>query len=69
MARLDRALANPKWQNLYKNALVLHESFGASDHKPLIIRQDWKHPRIKRGFKLEIKWNNEEGCKELIRKT
>lgn len=43
-ARLDRALANPRWLNLYPRDLVYHLPSVGSDHKPILLRTTpcWK---------------------------
>lgn len=54
--RLDRAVANKEWLDMFSASTVLHKFSHASDHMPLILQTGMDnsfHSRIARGFKFE----------------
>jgi hypothetical protein len=54
--RLDRALANEAWSNLFPNAILENLSAPASDHYPiLLVRQPGSRGR---GFQSKFKFEN-----------
>lgn len=65
--RINRALINGHWQNLWPNSTVTHETVMGSDHCPLIIQSDLDDFRGKKVFRFEAFWAKEEKCKELVR--
>jgi len=66
--RLDRALANNLWFNLFPNAYVEMLVAPASDHYPILLQRTPK-PRPhyhQRNFRYENAWHLEPGFKELV---
>ncbi|GKV02210.1 hypothetical protein SLEP1_g14669 [Rubroshorea leprosula] len=64
--RLDRALANSAWQNLFPSTQVLHELRLGSDHCPLVLSTDAiPKPKGKR-FRYEMQWELQDGFTEVI---
>ncbi|CAM8886400.1 unnamed protein product [Rhodiola kirilowii] len=67
-ARLDRALANPGWRNLFPDAEIWHGVTGVSDHAPLLIKGT-----VRRGgrrlnfFRFEPMWLKHEGYRDAVR--
>jgi len=66
--RLDRALANNLWFNLYPEALVETLMAPASDHYPILIhcRPMPRSHHNKRHFRYENAWHLEPGFKEMV---
>jgi hypothetical protein len=67
--RLDRAVADPEWCNIFPRVSVLVLAARTSDHSPLIVSS---HARIigrvpyKRSFKFEVWWEKDAECAEVI---
>lgn len=68
--RLDRAVANPEWQEMFPNVRVINGDPRHSDHRPVLIdtgpverRRVGGHA----GFRFEAAWVEEEGCKEVVK--
>ncbi|CAM8972072.1 unnamed protein product [Rhodiola kirilowii] len=51
-ARLDRALANQDWRNLFPAAEVIYEISGMSDHSPIVIK--WEGDKRMKKLKLSV---------------
>lgn len=66
--RLDRAMANVDWHNLFPLAQVVHELRVASNHCPVVIHSRIPLNRVPYSFKFESKWTTHPECKELITK-
>jgi hypothetical protein len=67
--RLDRAIANISWIQLYKKVGVHILAARTSDHKPLLISFTNKEERVRqvtRGSKFEAKWLVDEESCEVI---
>ncbi|CAN6675688.1 unnamed protein product [Malus baccata var. baccata] len=65
--RIDRALINGLWQELWPNSLVTHGTVMGSDHCPLIIQSDSESMRGRRAFKFEAFWAKENDCDQVVR--
>ena len=66
--RLDRALANNLWFNIFPNATIETLVAPASDHYPILVNVA-PTPRLqvhKRHFRCENAWHLEPGFKELV---
>lgn len=67
--RLDQALANPEWQQLWKFLSVFHRSRFESDHSPISIlcslkaRKKRKKTRL---YRFEELWLQDEDCEEVV---
>ena len=66
--RLDRALANNAWFNLFPNALLENLVAPASDHYPILLHHCYV-PRVPlscRKFKYENMWQLELGFHDMV---
>ncbi|KAB2614065.1 hypothetical protein D8674_036381 [Pyrus ussuriensis x Pyrus communis] len=66
--RLDRVMANEKWQQLWPNSHVMHETVLASDHCPVILISNIEGQKRRKMFRFEAYWVSEEECKILVEK-
>jgi len=66
--RLDRALGNNLWFNMFPNAIVETLVAPASDHYPILVNvAPIPRPHVhKRHFRYENAWQLEPGFKELV---
>jgi hypothetical protein len=68
--RLDKAVANSKWCDIYRETEVFILTARASDHNPLLINFE-KEIHLcgggNRGFKFEDRWWLDEDCGNIIR--
>jgi hypothetical protein len=67
--RLDRAVANISWIQLYKKVEVRILAARTSDHKPLLIsftNMEEKGRQFQGGGKFEVKWLADEESREII---
>ncbi|KAG7584349.1 Ribonuclease H-like superfamily [Arabidopsis suecica] len=64
--RLDRALANEEWHELFCNSYVEYLQMVASDHSPVVATIADKIPRGKRCFRFDKRWIRKEGLLEAI---
>ncbi|XP_068339108.1 uncharacterized protein [Pyrus communis] len=65
--RLDRVLANERWQECWPNSHVVHGMDLASDHCPIILNSSIVGPKGRKLFRFEAYWAMEEECKELVK--
>ncbi|CAN6691397.1 unnamed protein product [Malus baccata var. baccata] len=65
--RIDRALINGLWQDLWPNSLVTHKTVLGSDYCPFIIQSDSESMRGRRAFKFEAFWAKENDCDQVVR--
>ncbi|KAB2616581.1 hypothetical protein D8674_023169 [Pyrus ussuriensis x Pyrus communis] len=65
--RLDRVLANERWQECWPNSHVVHGMDLASDHCPIILNSSLEGPKGRNLFRFEAYWAMEEECKELVK--
>ncbi|XP_074290822.1 uncharacterized protein LOC141617528 [Silene latifolia] len=67
-ARLDRALCNSDWSELFEDALVRHIPALAFDHCPLLISPNGFAPlaAVNRPFRFQACWLTHEKFKEFI---
>jgi len=64
--RLDRALANEDWHDLFSNSFIEYLQMVASDHAPVIATIADKKPRGKQKFWFDKRWIGKEGLLEAI---
>ncbi|GLT96412.1 hypothetical protein SLE2022_140340 [Rubroshorea leprosula] len=64
--RLDRALMNDTWHQLYPNAQLFHCTRMGSNHCPLMLCQQAIPKKYKRRFRFELKWQLHDGYPEVI---
>ncbi|CAL1387047.1 unnamed protein product [Linum trigynum] len=70
--RLDRAVANGKWMDMFQNAMVLHLEGVVSDHLPILIDPiGEKEEEIRWGkcFRFESFWAKDEESMEVIKEA
>ncbi|KAM2626797.1 hypothetical protein TB2_000341 [Malus domestica] len=65
--RIDRALINGLWQDLWPESLVTHGTVMGSDHCPLILKTNSESMRGRRVFKFEAFWAKENECDQVVR--
>jgi hypothetical protein len=68
LKRLDRAVANTGWINLFKKLDVHILAGRTSDHKPLLVAftnmEEFR--QVQRGAKFEAKWLMDEEAHDII---
>ncbi|XP_010506884.1 PREDICTED: uncharacterized protein LOC104783422 [Camelina sativa] len=64
--RLDRALGNEDWHDLFPDTVLEYLPMIASDHKPVVVNIGAKRPRGKRRFMFDPRWIGKEGLMEAI---
>ena len=67
--RLDRALANSSWSDLFPNGRSQYLQFESSDHRPIISTFDSKRKKPQRLFRYGRRLRDNEEIKEIINKT
>jgi hypothetical protein len=58
--KLDRALANTRWCELFPRALVKHFPPFSSDHAPIVLYTDGELTGLPKPFKFEEIWTRDE---------
>ncbi|CAN0837158.1 LINE-1 retrotransposable element ORF2 protein [Linum grandiflorum] len=67
LQRLDRALCNIAWKEVYPKAFVAHKSRTESDHSPIILLAEPENQsRRRRRFYFEIGWIGADGYNETV---
>jgi hypothetical protein len=68
--RLDRAVANPAWHNLFPKVVSATELAIFSDHLPIIIWPNGCNNGRRRGsgFRFEAGWATNSDCRAIIKK-
>ncbi|XP_010480814.1 PREDICTED: uncharacterized protein LOC104759601 [Camelina sativa] len=64
--RLDRALANEEWHDMFKDSFTEYLTMIASDHKPIIAVIEDKVHRGRSGFRFDRRWLDKEGFYDVI---
>ncbi|GLT58542.1 hypothetical protein SLA2020_314270 [Shorea laevis] len=64
--RLDRALINDAWSQLFPNAELFHCTRIGSDHCPLLLSLKAIPTFPKRQFRYELKWQLQEGYEAAL---
>lgn len=59
-------MATDDWLHVFEDALVEHENFNSSDHRPLIIHLKNWHRRKHPPFRFKGKWQRDSECRNLI---
>lgn len=70
--RLDRAVANIEWQEMFPNVKIINGDPRHSDHRPLVIDTGPEEVRRRGGtttYRFEAAWTEEEECKEVVKKA
>ncbi|GAA0173032.1 hypothetical protein LIER_26733 [Lithospermum erythrorhizon] len=58
--RLDRAVANVTWIDLFSSSKVSHLARTHSDHSPILVELSSDHLRNKSSFKFQNMWTTHE---------
>lgn len=66
--RLDRAMANSSWSDLFPNGRAHYLKFEASDHRPLVSTFDSKKKKSSRIFRYDRRLRDNEEISTLISK-
>ncbi|XP_010423683.1 PREDICTED: uncharacterized protein LOC104708756 [Camelina sativa] len=64
--RLDRALGNDDWHDLFPDTVTEYLPMIASDHKPLVVNIGAKRPRGNRSFMFDRRWIGKAGLMDAI---
>lgn len=67
--RLDRALANDAWNNLFKNTVVQHLNYYKSDHRPILMSIEEEQVQERSGpslLRFEARWLKEKDFAEIV---
>lgn len=66
--RLDRALADNSWRDIYSNSQVVHLTSSCSDHCPILLKfaADSRQSNRKKCLHYEICWEREPASTEVI---
>ncbi|KAL9683803.1 hypothetical protein QQ045_021229 [Rhodiola kirilowii] len=64
-SKLDRAMCNLAWFDVFRNCLVVFQPPGFSDHSPVVVSCGFK-PRIRRSFKYNNFWELMDDYKEKV---
>ncbi|XP_073362640.1 uncharacterized protein [Aegilops tauschii subsp. strangulata] len=70
--RLDRAVANNSWRDLFTHAKVEHLVAPSSDHLPILLRCSREEPRQEHGRRCrqyEVMWERDPTLPEVIMNT
>lgn len=72
--RLDRAMCNGEWRQMFPEARVINGDPRHSDHRPVIIHtcvDEEEQPlgRVQRSFRFEVAWLEEERCREIVKEV
>ncbi|KAH7857525.1 hypothetical protein Vadar_013640 [Vaccinium darrowii] len=63
--RLNRAVANVEWRELFPFAVVFNEVMVGSDHSPIALDTNPKLAKPRKVFRFESFWTTEEECGEI----
>lgn len=65
--RLDRALVNQEFMNLFQNAKLINLEVSTSDHSPILLETQEAHKvECKKPFRFENAWLREPLCYQLV---
>lgn len=64
--RLDRALGNNEWHNLFPCSFVEYLAMIGSDHRPIVATIDDKVLKFRRQFRFDKRWIGENGLMDSI---
>ncbi|XP_042987458.1 uncharacterized protein LOC122315551 [Carya illinoinensis] len=70
--RLDRAVANLRWKEMFKEAWVEVLVARCSDHRSLLLSMNQEPAKVWRGkrlFRYEAKWSLMDDCEEVIKRA
>ncbi|XP_010424607.1 PREDICTED: uncharacterized protein LOC104709741 [Camelina sativa] len=64
--RLDRALGNEDWHDLFPDTVTEYLPMIASDHKPIVVNIGAKRSRGKRSYMFDCRWIGKAGLMDVI---
>ena len=64
--RLDRALVNTRWTEIFPRALLKHFPSNSSDHIPIVLFTEGEEGSRPRPFKFEEIWTREEASNLVV---
>ena len=64
--RLDRGVATTDWLDKYLAAQVKVLECGSSDHKPLLIHPNRVPTKLKKPWRFEQVWLEDDGCHDTV---
>ena len=64
--RLDRALGNNDWHNLFPYSFVEYLRMVGSDHRPIVATIDDKVIKFRKSFRFDKRWVGQEGLMDSI---
>lgn len=64
--RLDRAIVNPQWRVKFPNGTLLHLPPGGSDHCPILVRYEDRHPPKISRFIFDSRWASKDACDRIV---
>lgn len=69
--RLDRALGNIDWLNIFSMETLYHLSSSTSNHSPLFLhfKNRPSRRRKRKLFRFESMWLNDTRCKEVVKEA
>ncbi|XP_075665642.1 uncharacterized protein LOC142635351 [Castanea sativa] len=69
--RLDRAMATPRWINIFPKAKLFHLTSSVSDHSPLALQmvQKQRNKKARKTFRFEAMWLRYQRCEEVVKKA
>lgn len=65
--RLDRALGNEDWHQVFSHTDVEYLLRWGSDHRPVLVKIKSKEAGGRRGFKFDKRWLGKEGLYETVK--
>ncbi|XP_026451043.1 uncharacterized protein LOC113351238 [Papaver somniferum] len=68
-AKLDRALANTKWNDIFKSATIYSFTAFGSDHAPILLHKNTAEREYKKPFRVYENWIQQDSCKDVIAKA
>lgn len=66
MCRLDWALGNNDWHNLFPCSFVEYLCMVGSDHRPIVATIEDKVMKFRKSFRFDKRWIGEEGLMDSI---
>lgn len=67
--RLDRAISNSEWMNIFPSCRSQYLKYEASDHRPLLKFLDTRRKKGMKIFRYDRRLNENVEVKQLIRKV
>lgn len=65
--RLDRAVGNEEWHQLFSHTDVEYLMRWGSNHRPILVQIKSKESRGRKGFKFDKRWLGKEGFVDTVK--